>query len=255
MRGFASSLPEDFPAAVAVVLHIPARGSSALPGILERSGPLPASFVTDRQRLQHGCIHVAPPDHHVLVEDGALRLSRGLTENGHRPSVDVLFRSAAVSWGPRTIGVVLSGALHDGNAGMIAIKSRGGVAVVQDPDEAKYAGMPSSVLRDVDVDHVLRLAAMGPVLARRVREQVEAVTAFRPPHRGAHAADGSEVERALWVAVRTLEGQADMAIRMRKTSLERGRSLLADRFGNTAKECSHAAGVLRSHLTRAGDHR
>lgn len=180
LRGFAAGLPRDLPAAVAVVLHLPSGGTSALPAILSRSGPLPAVTATDGMTLAPGRLHVAPPDHHLMVTDGTLTLSRGPTENGHRPAVDVLFRSAAIARGPRVIGVVLSGALDDGTAGMVSIAARGGVVVIQDPEEALYPSMPSSVLRHVRADHVLAVADIGAALRARVRQLVDADLAPPP---------------------------------------------------------------------------
>jgi two-component system, chemotaxis family, protein-glutamate methylesterase/glutaminase len=165
-----ASLPADLPAAVFVVLHVPSTGSSALPGILSRSGPLRAGHVKDGEPIEHGRIYVAPPDHHLLIRTGHLHLARGPRENGHRPAVDPLFRSAAREYAPRVVGVVLSGALDDGTAGLVAIKSRGGVAVVQDPADALYPGMPGSAIQHVGVDHVVPVADMGALLARLGRE-------------------------------------------------------------------------------------
>lgn len=173
LRAFAAGLPEDFPAAVLVVLHQPAGGTSALAGILDRAGPLPAVLARDGMALQPGYFQLARPDHHLLVVDEHLRLSHGPTENGHRPSVDALFRSAARALGPRVIGIVFSGMLDDGTAGMVSIASQRGVTVVQDPDDAIYPGMPRSVLRRLRPDHVLAAAQMGPVLAERLGELVD----------------------------------------------------------------------------------
>ena len=175
LRQLVSSLPKDLPAAVVVVLHMPAGGSSALPAILARSGPLPAITAEDGAELTPATIHVARPDHHVVVQDGVLRLSKGPTENGHRPAVNTLFRSAALARGPAVIGVVLSGALDDGTAGMVAIKSRGGLAVVQDPEDAIYPGMPESVLHHVAVDHVLPIVRIGPLLARLAGQHADTI--------------------------------------------------------------------------------
>jgi two-component system chemotaxis response regulator CheB len=173
LRHLVAALPKDLPAAVVVVLHMPAGGSSALPAILSRSGPLDAVQAADGAELRHSRIYVARPDHHVVVQDGVLRLSKGPTENGHRPAVNVLFRSAAIARGAGVIGVVLSGALDDGTAGMVAIKSRGGVAVVQEPADAIYPGMPESVLQHVEVDHALPVAQIGPLLARIAGERAD----------------------------------------------------------------------------------
>ena len=170
-----SRLPADLPAAVFVVLHIPAYGVSVLPGILSRRGPLPAAHPNDGETIRHGCIYVAPPDHHLLVEkDGTVRLTRGPHENGHRPAVDTLFRSAARTYGPRVIGVVLTGTLDDGTAGLQAIKRRGGLAVVQDPEEALFASMPRSAIESVPVDTVALLAEIGPILDRLARSPAPA---------------------------------------------------------------------------------
>ncbi|WP_433271960.1 chemotaxis protein CheB [Actinosynnema sp. CS-041913] len=172
LRAFVAGLPEDLAAAVAVVLHLPAGGTSALPAILQRSGRLPAVSAKHGMPLRPGRIHVAPADHHLLVVEGAVHLSHGPTENGHRPAVDALFRSAAADRGAGVIGVVLSGALDDGAAGMVAIANRGGLTIVQDPEEALYAGMPSAALRHVSVDHVLPAGKMGAVLRDAVGVEV-----------------------------------------------------------------------------------
>jgi two-component system, chemotaxis family, protein-glutamate methylesterase/glutaminase len=166
----AGSLPADLPVAVFVVLHVPSTGSSALPDILGRHGPLPAGHVKNGQPIEPGRIYVAPPDHHLLLRAGHLHLSRGPRENGHRPAVDPLFRSAAREYATRVVGVILSGALDDGTAGLVAVKSRGGVAVVQDPGDALYPGMPTSALEHAEVDHVVPAAAMGALLARLASE-------------------------------------------------------------------------------------
>jgi len=174
--GLVASLPAELPAAVFVVLHVPPTGTSALPDILRRSGPLPASHVKDGEPIEPGRIYVAPPDHHLLIRRGHLHLTRGPRENGHRPAVDPLFRSAAREYATRVVGVVMSGALDDGSAGLVAVKSRGGVAVVQDPADALYSGMPANALQHVAVDHVLPAASMGGVLTRLATEP-----ALEPP--------------------------------------------------------------------------
>jgi two-component system chemotaxis response regulator CheB len=165
-----ASLPADLPAAVFVVLHVPSTASSALPDILSRQGPLRAGHARDGEPIERGRIYVAPPDHHLLLRTGHMHLTRGPRENGHRPAIDPLFRSAAREYGVRVVGVVLSGALDDGTAGLLAIKSRGGVAVVQDPGDALYPGMPSSAAEHADVDHVLAAASMGILLAKLTAE-------------------------------------------------------------------------------------
>jgi two-component system, chemotaxis family, protein-glutamate methylesterase/glutaminase len=173
LADLAASLPSNLPAAVFVVLHLPATGTSALPEILRRHGPLPAAHIKDGEPIQPGRIYVGPPDHHVLLRPGRVHLSRGPRENGYRPAIDPLFRSAAREYATRVIGLVLSGALDDGTAGLLAIKSRGGIAVVQDPADAVYPGMPSNALEHVAVDHVLAAASMGKLLARLIADSAE----------------------------------------------------------------------------------
>jgi two-component system, chemotaxis family, protein-glutamate methylesterase/glutaminase len=154
LRRLVHELPTELPAAVAVVLHLAPTSRSLLAQILSRSGALPAHQATDKCALEDGHIYVAAPDHHLLVEDHQLRVSRGATENGVRPAVDPLFRTAAATFGTRAIGVVLSGSLDDGTAGLFEIKRRGGWTMVQDPTEALYPAMPSSAIEHVTVDVV-----------------------------------------------------------------------------------------------------
>ena len=166
-------LPEDLPAAVFVVMHFPEGVASVLPSILNRSGPLKAVHPEDGDPIESGRIYVAPPDFHLLVEGGRVRLTRGPRENLHRPAVDPLFRTAAVAYRPRVVGVILTGARDDGTAGLLAIKRRGGVAIVQDPDDALFSGMPESALEYVNVDHCLSLDKIASLLARVTREEAK----------------------------------------------------------------------------------
>jgi len=170
LRGLLHGLPKDLAASVVVVNHIPARGKSDLPLLLASAGPLAAKAVEDGESMKHGAIYVAPADRHVVIEKGRLRLTRGPRENRVRPCIDTLFRSAAVDLGPRVIGVVLSGTLDDGTAGLWAVKDRGGVAMVQQPSEAEYPDMPESAIEHVRVDHVLPVADMGAKLAALASE-------------------------------------------------------------------------------------
>lgn len=165
-------LPPDLPAAVLVVVHLTPASPSALPKILDCSGPLKAVRCEDGERIKPGRIYVARPDLHLLVEKERVRVVHGPKENRHRPAVDTLFRSAAVVYGPRVVGIILSGALNDGTVGLAAIKRRGGIAVVQDPDDTLFSGMPRSALEHVKVDHCLPLPNIAPLLARIVHEEV-----------------------------------------------------------------------------------
>lgn len=166
-------LPPKLSAAIFVVLHFPSNSSSVLPKILNRSGPLKACQPTDGEAIQHGRIYVAPPDYHLLVKRGYIHLASGPRENGHRPAIDPLFRTAARYYGRRTVAVVLSGNLDDGTAGLQAVKQQGGIAVVQDPEEALFPGMPRSAIENVKVDYILSLSAIPSLLVRFAQEPVE----------------------------------------------------------------------------------
>src|SRR5688572_5125513 len=137
MRG----LPEDFPAAVFIVVHTSPSGPGILPHILDRAGPLPAAHAKDGEKIKMGRVYVAPPDYHLLIRDGVVGVTRGPKENGFRPAVDVLFRTAARAQGPRVVGIVLTGGLDDGTVGLTHIKSWGGIAIAQEPSEAVFPSM------------------------------------------------------------------------------------------------------------------
>jgi len=161
-------LPPDLPAALFIVVHHPTDAPSKLPRILSRAGSLPAAHATDGERIEPGRIYVAPPDQHLLVRDGFVEVSSGPPEHRLRPAVDPLFRSAAEAYGARVIGVVLTGNLEDGASGLAAIKERGGQAVVQDPANAEYDGMPRSAVEHVAADHVVPLAELAALLTELI---------------------------------------------------------------------------------------
>ena len=208
-------LPADLPAALFVVWHLPPHSFGVLPDVLDRSGPLPAAHARDGEPIVPGRIYVAPPDRHLLLEPGYVRLTRGPKENHFRPAIDPLFRSAAIAYGPRVVGVVLSGTLDDGTAGLWTIKDRGGLAVVQDPDDALFAAMPRSALENVDVDARRPVAELGPVLA---------VLAQHP----AKDAGGKSVSEELNIENR---------IAMEENALERGVTKLGTPSLYTCPEC------------------
>ncbi|MBV8725190.1 MAG: chemotaxis protein CheB [Candidatus Eremiobacteraeota bacterium] len=154
LQRIAADLPSDFPAAIFVATHVPASSVSALPHLLARSGPLFATHAIDGAPVAPGRIIVAPPDHHLLVEDSVMRVFRGPMENNHRPSIDVLFRSAATTYMNSVCGVLLSGTLDDGVAGLLAIHEAGGKAIVQDPEDAQFPDMPRNAIRTGAVDGI-----------------------------------------------------------------------------------------------------
>jgi len=166
-----SRLPAGLPAALFVVWHLSPGIKSVLPSVLSRVGALPASNPEDGDPIVPGRIYVAPSDHHMLVERGYLRVTRGPKENRFRPAVDPLFRSAAYIYGPRVIGVVLSGALDDGTAGLWTVKLRGGTAIVQEPSDALHRSMPLNALENVAVDYKLPAAEIGELLGTLARQE------------------------------------------------------------------------------------
>jgi two-component system, chemotaxis family, protein-glutamate methylesterase/glutaminase len=158
-------LPESFRIPVFVVLHIPPT-TSYLPEILSRAGPLPSVHAIDGDTVEPGRVVIAPPDRHLLLEAGRVRLDDGPKENGHRPAINPLFRSAAEAYGAGVIAVVLSGSLHDGALGAVAVHRQGGLVVVQDPNEAVYPAMPASAIGATPPDQVLPISAIAELLER-----------------------------------------------------------------------------------------
>lgn len=162
-------LPTDVPASLFLVQHMAAHNSGEpLLRRLSRHQAFRPKLAEDKERFERGRIYIAPPDSHLLVKNDRVLVTKGARENRYRPAVDPLFRSAAVAHGSRVIGVVLTGMLDDGTAGLMAIKRCGGVTVVQEPTDAAYSGMPASAVDNVDVDYCVPLAQMGPLLIKLV---------------------------------------------------------------------------------------
>jgi two-component system, chemotaxis family, protein-glutamate methylesterase/glutaminase len=167
-----SKLPADLPASIFVTIHFPPQGISVLPRILERAGVLPVVHAADGEEIRRGRIYIAPPDRHLLLYPDRIRLIRGPTENGNRPAIDPMFRSAAVAYGARVIGVVLTGNLDDGTAGLLAVKRRDGVTLVQNPMDAMFPSMPASAVQHIEPDEILKLDEIAAAIVRYTAGEV-----------------------------------------------------------------------------------
>jgi two-component system chemotaxis response regulator CheB len=170
LRAISRGLPGSLPAALFVVVHVSPGSPSMLPELLNSAGSLEALFAEDEDVIEPSRIYVAPPDHHLLIENGRMRVLRGPRENRHRPAIDPLFRTAARVYGSRVAGVILSGMLDDGTAGLQVVKTCRGIAIVQDPRDAMFSSMPENALKAVQADYVLPLAEIPGVLIDLVRE-------------------------------------------------------------------------------------
>lgn len=170
LQQLVSRIPANYAGTIFITLHMAREGRSVLGTILDRSGPLPATTAEDGAPIKPGRIYVARPDYHLVVRQNRVNVIRGPKENSHRPSIDVMFRSAAQTYGPRVVGIVLSGFRDDGTAGLAEIKKAGGIAIVQDPAEAAVPHMPTHAAQKVDPDYMLTVAEMPEILMRLASE-------------------------------------------------------------------------------------
>ncbi len=257
-------LPAEWPGSMFIVLHLPPEARSMLPAILAHVAKLPVQAAEEGAAIAPGHVYVAVPDHHLLVGAGVMRVRRGPRENHLRPAADTLFRSAARAFGPRVVGVVLTGALDDGTAGLFAIRRRGGVTVVQSPEDARFDGMPSRAVEAGAADHVLPLSEIPALLVRLAAEEVGTSSATaedrdlgvapggpesrdgtgRLPEQG----QGQAPEDALRAAMAVLEESAGLAERMAGRFEEGDRDDLAARLRESARAARQHAGEIRRIL-------
>jgi two-component system, chemotaxis family, protein-glutamate methylesterase/glutaminase len=303
LRSLLRDLPADLPAALLVVMHVPATGGRSLPSILDRAGPLAASAAADGEPIRPGRVYLAPPDRHLLVIGDTLRLSRGPRQNGVRPAADPLFRSAALYAGRRVTAVVLSGTLDDAALGSATVERLGGQVLVQDPGDADYESMPAAAISATRKPIVQPAAALAAELIRMISRAPGGDTAPEgqaEPDRELAAEIGgllagspetdtksrvysdmtcpdcggplyfsqradtydclvghrwspqsllegqsSAVERALWLAIRSLEDRARLTGRLAHAARERGHVLSAAQFADAANEAQRSADTLR----------
>jgi two-component system chemotaxis response regulator CheB len=176
LKQILSAMPRDVEAALLVVLHTADHSSSMLPHILERRGNMPVSHPRDGDPIQRGRVYIAPPGFHMIVEEGFLRVLQGPRENLHRPAIDPLFRSAAAAYVRRVIGVILTGMLDDGTAGLMVVSARGGEAIVQDPQSASFPSMPRNALNQVPNAHVLPLDQIAAFVLQLIGQELPSET-------------------------------------------------------------------------------
>jgi two-component system chemotaxis response regulator CheB len=176
LQEIVAGLPRGLPAAVFVVLHVSRQSPSGIASLLDRAGLLPVRDAVDGAPIVSGTVTVAVSDHHLSLDAEAMRVVKGPLQSRHRPSIDVLFRSAALAFGERVVGVVLSGVLDDGSAGLLAIKQQGGLTIVQDPTDARFGEMPDSALRSTRVDHCVTAGEMPARITRAVQAKVPTMT-------------------------------------------------------------------------------
>ena len=294
LKTILASLPWDLKASAFVVLHTTEDSPGLLPNILNRGSKIPVLYAAHEMQILPGRVYVAPGGtHHLILERGNVRLWPGPRENRHRPSIDTLFRSAAVAYGARVIGVVLTGNLDDGSAGLADVKKRGGIAIVQDPEDAIAPSMPIAALESTNVDFSLPVAEIGRKLVELVgtgtKPRPELVSETQDMQRtgqtyscpecngvleeveegelvrfrcrvghiyspeSLHADQNVAVEKALWAAIRSLEEHAEFSSRLASRSISNKRPRLATRFREKAEASRGDASVLRELLERSSE--
>jgi two-component system chemotaxis response regulator CheB len=297
----ARQLSPSLKASVFVVVHVSPDSAGLLPAILNRTSPVPARQAEDGAAIEPGNIYVAPPDRHLMLEPGEVRVTRGPRHNRHRPAIDLLFRTAARHYGSRVVGVVLTGFLDDGSSGLLAIKNAGGIAIVQDPADAAVAAMPRNALQQVQPDYCVPASQIGDLInqlaskegrpmvaelkgnkAQEGSEQKRNQTAFTCPDchgtiweveengelrfecRVGHAyspegmgnANQEDVERSLWIALRTLEESAALEQRLADLAADRNRHSAHEFYRQKAQQRKQHAAIIRDFLvgsTRRGN--
>jgi len=270
VRELLANIPPDIGSAIFVVIHTSPDGPGLLPDLLNRVSKSPVITAVDNGPLLPGRVYVPPLDKHLIVDRDVVRVQRGPTENNHRPSIDPLFRSAAKAYGPRVIGVVLTGFLDDGAAGLAVIKRFGGSAVVQDPEEALARSMPEAAIAAAHPDFVVRLAEMPEILLRLSETSRSNVLPFAPPEKAERTGTPSayvcpECKGTLW---EVYDGEAlrfhcrvghnfsaESMMRSHDTAVERAlwealraldeRADLTRRLAKKAKERNHAIAEVR----------
>lgn len=286
------NLPPTFAAPILVVLHVPASPFSRLPEILGRAGALIAHHAVHGEAIELAHVCIAPPDHHLIVTDHRIALVEGPRENGVRPAIDPLFRSAARVFGSNAVGVILSGTLDDGTAGAAAIRAAGGTVIAQEPTDAICPGMPLSAIESAGADHVASADAIGDLLNEMVGRSTEPrEMPPRPRPRKSEPTDlvcpecggvlrdfeengvvrfhcrvghnyspeslfeahDARLEAGLWAAIRALEESASMSRRLSQSAYARGATATASRFESRERDAAERADLIRSAILTLSD--
>jgi two-component system chemotaxis response regulator CheB len=238
-----AQMQPDWNAALIIVIHLPQKvRTGTFLARLQKCTLLPCHVASHHQTLEKGHIYLAPAGHHLVIAQQELLLSEGPTEGRWRPSIDVSFRSAAVAWNAHSIGIVLSGMLDDGTAGMDAIQRCGGFTIVQDPGEAEYPDMPQSVLTKITVDECLPVDAIWEIKDGSFsRYRCHIGHTFTELQ--LLAEQDSEIEKSLWVAVRTLEEKRNLLQKIAVREQQQG-------FHTLSEEHDERASNLQKHISR-----